>query len=103
MIYNVMISKQAESDLREIYQYIADVLLSPENAEKQINRLETAIMKLQQFPKRYKVYQEEPWHSREMRVMPVDKFLIFYISNDSDSIVTILRVMYSRRDITMNF
>ena len=97
-----MISRQAESDLREIYQHIAYVLLSPENAEKQINRLETAIVKLQQFPKRYKVYQEEPWHSREMRVMPVDNFLIFYISNDSDSIVSILRVMYSGRDITTN-
>ena len=97
-----MISKQAEYDMREVYHYIANVLLSPENAEKQINRLETAIMRLQQFPKRYKAYPEEPWRSREMRVTPVDNFLVFYISNDNDKIVTILRVMYSGRDITMN-
>ena len=99
MIYNVMISKQAKSDLREIYQYIADVLLSPENAERQLYRMETAITNLKQFPKRYKLYQEQFWHEEELRVMPIDNFLIFYISNDDEKIVTILRVMYARRNI----
>ena len=32
MTFDVSISEQAESDLRGIYEYIAFILLSPENA-----------------------------------------------------------------------
>ena len=99
MNYDILISKKAEDDLREIYQYISEILLSPENAERQLYRLETAIMNLRQFPKRYKLYQEQLWHRKELRVMPIDNFLIFCISNDDENIVTILRVMYSKRNI----
>ena len=93
-----MITQKAERDLREIYAYIAETLLSPENAERQLCRLETGMMNLRQFPKRHKIYSDKMWHNKEIRIMPVDNFLIFYISNDDDKIVTILRVMYSKRD-----
>ena len=40
MIFNVVISIQAEKDLRGIFEYIAFELLSLENAKKQLSRLE---------------------------------------------------------------
>ena len=40
MIFNVVTSIQAEEDLRGIFEYIAFELLSPENAEKQLECLE---------------------------------------------------------------
>ena len=46
MMFKVQISKQADSDLRGIYEYIAFELLSPENADGQLDRLEEAISKL---------------------------------------------------------
>jgi len=49
-------------------------LQSPENASGQLNRLEESIMGLNQMPERFREYENEPWHSRGLRIMPVDKF-----------------------------
>ncbi len=99
MIYQIKISKQANMDLREIYEYIAFTLLSPDKAKKLLNTIEKKIQSLENFPKRFKLYHDEIWHDQELRVMPINNFLIFYISNHQEQIVTILRIMYSGRDI----
>lgn len=99
MIYKVDISKQAQVDLREIYEYIAYTLLSPQSAAGQLDRLEEHIMGLNQIPMRFREYEREPWHSRGMRIMPVDNFVVMYVPNEEKGIVTIIRVMYGGRDI----
>ena len=99
MTYKIDISKQAQADLRGIYEYIAYNLLSPQSAVRQLERLEEHIMGLNQMPMRFKKYESEPWRTRGMRVMPVDNFVVMYIPNVEKSIVTIIRVMYGGRDI----
>ena len=44
MIYDIVISYQAEIDLRGIFEYIAFELKSPENASCQLDRLEACIL-----------------------------------------------------------
>ena len=46
MIYDIVISDQAEIDLRGIFEYIAFELQAPENASGQLDRLEACIMDL---------------------------------------------------------
>ena len=98
MIYTVEISSRAESDLRAIYEYIAYELQSVSNATRQLQRLEENILSLDQMPNRFPAYQEEPLHSRGLRVMSVDNYLIFYIPDAVEQTVTVLRVMYGGRD-----
>ena len=98
MIYSVKISKQAENDLRSIYEYIAFELQSSQNAQGQISRLESNILKLKEMPERFSVFEKEPWKSRNLRVMPVDNYLVFYIPDKLTKTVNILRVMYVGRD-----
>ena len=57
MIYDIVISDQAETDLREIFEYIAFELQAPENASGQLDRLEACIMDLDHMPKRYRQYE----------------------------------------------
>ena len=99
MIYTVQITSRAETDLREIYGYIAYELLSPPTAARQLQRLEEEILSLDQMPNRYPAYQEEPLHSRGLRVMSVDNYLIFYIPDAATKTVSVIRVMYGGRDI----
>ena len=99
MIYSVQITPRAEADLREIYGYIAYELLSPPAAVRQLQRLEEEILSLDQMPNRYPAYLEEPWHSRGLRVMSVDNYLVFYIPDAATQTVTVIRVMYGGRDI----
>ena len=98
MIYSILISEQAENDLRSIFDYIATELLAPESAASQLSRLETGINSLEQLPRRFQRYQREPWKSRGLRMMPVDHYIVFYLPDDNERSVTVLRVMYSARD-----
>ncbi len=99
MIYEVIITKQAASDLRSIYEYIAMELFSPDNATGQLERLEEKIIGLERFPEKYRLYEKEPWRSRGLRIMPVDNYLVFYIPDKVAETVIIIRVMYEGRDI----
>ncbi len=65
MSFRVIISKQAEEDIRGIYEYIAFELHSVQNAVGQINRLEKEILSLDQMPNRFGLYKSEPWPFQE--------------------------------------
>ena len=99
MSYEVTLTPEAKRDLREIYRYIAVDLQSEQNANGQLDRLEENILKLDEMPERFRVYDREPWRSRNLRVMPVDNYLVFYIPDHQVKTVTVLRIMYGGRDI----
>ena len=99
MNYEVRLTTEAENDLRGIFEYIAFELQSPQNAAGQLDRLEQSIMSLDQMPERFRVYEKEPWHSRDLRIMSVDNYLVFYIPNHEEQTVKIMRVIYGGRDI----
>ena len=95
--YTVEITDEALTDMEELYNHIAYVLLAPENAMGQYNRIADAILKLDVFPERFRVIDLEPEHSKGMRKMPVDNYSVFYIIKDDRVIVT--DVLYSASDI----
>ena len=99
MTFQVEISEKADNDLRNIFLCIAIDLFSPEVAEKQIHRLWKEMLSLNKFPERYRLYEDEPWHSRGMRTLPVDNYVILYIPDSEERIVRIVRILYSGRDI----
>ena len=99
MIYNVVISSQAENDLRGIFEYIAFELKSPQNAADQLEKLERKILSLEAMPDRHRVFDREPWRSRGLRILPTDNFVILYLTDARNLTVTIIRVMYGGRDI----
>ncbi len=51
------------------------------------------------MPERYRLFEKEPWHSRGLRQMPVDNFIVFYIPKTEDKIVNVIRVIYGGRNI----
>ena len=83
MIYTVEITDQADNDIRNIYEYIAYELQSPENASGQLDRIERCIMSLDDMPERYRFYDREPWKSRGLHIVPVDDYCVLYIVDNS--------------------
>lgn len=51
------------------------------------------------MPERFPRYGKEPWYSRGLRFVEVDNYIVFYIPDIKKQIVTVLRVMYSGRNI----
>lgn len=103
MKYTIFIAKKAEEDLGKIFEYLAYKVMAGENAVWQLNRIQTAIESLDKMPLRNRVYDKEPWKTRNLRIMPVDNYLVFYLTETEALKVTILRIMYGGRDITNIF
>ena len=97
--FKVIYTELAERDLHEIYEYIALTLLEPVYAKNQSNRIMNAVAGLSQMPKRFRLYDKEPWRSMGLRIMPVDNYLVFYSPSESKGIVAVIRIMYGGRDI----
>ena len=95
--YKVEITDEALADMEQLYDHIANVLLSPMNAMGQYNRIADAILTLDMMPERFKIMESEPEHSRELRRMLVDNYSIFYVIRSDKVIVT--NVLYSASDI----
>lgn len=99
MIYTVKVTDQTDNDIRNIYEYIAYELQSPENAGGQLDRIEKCIISLKSMPERYRFYDKEPWKSRGLHIVPVDNYCVLYIVDNGNMTVSIIRVMYGGRDI----
>jgi toxin ParE1/3/4 len=97
--WKVEYTKGAKNNISDIYRYIADVLLEPENAASQADRIIDAISELDHMPYRYPVYTKATWRGKKMRYLPVDNYIVFYYPYETVKKVRIIRVMYGGRDI----
>lgn len=95
--YTVEITDEALDDMEQIYNHIAHVLLAPENAMGQYNRIADEILKLDVFPERFRIMDSEPENSKDIRRMLVDNYSVFYVIKEDKVIVT--DVLYSASDI----
>ena len=95
--YQIEITDEALADMEQLYDHIANVLLSPENAMGQYNRIADAILKLDLMPERFQIMDSEPEHTRQLRRMLIDNYSVFYVIEADKVIVT--NVLYSASDI----
>ncbi len=51
------------------------------------------------MPECFRQYENEPWHSRGLHIMPVDNYCVLYIPDKEKAVVTVTRVIYGGRDI----
>lgn len=101
--YYICYSDEAKEDLRNIFMYIAYELGSRDTAERQVNRIRDAIKKLEKFPKRNPSVPYEPWASLGMRRLNVDNYVVFYLVDDSNERIEIVRIPYGAMDLNKFF
>lgn len=95
----IIYSPEFLDDLITIYSYISSILHEPDIAAGQVNRIRNSIRNLNQMPLRHRIVDWEPWHSMEMRIFPINNYDVYYLVNSEQSIVQIVRIFYSGRDI----
>ena len=87
----------AQNDLINIINYIADTLKAPKAAMDLIDTLDNSISKLTQFPYSGRVYKPVKPFEAEYRVLPVKKYLVFYMVTEDE--VEIHRIIYAKMNI----
>ena len=96
--FNIQITEPAERDLYEIGEYISKELLEPETAKKIISTIAKGINSLEDMALRNALVADERLAYIGTRKIMVDSYIIFYIVTEESKIVTIIRILYSRRD-----
>lgn len=97
-IYEIQITEPAEKDLKEIGSYIAKELLEPKTAKKMITKIAKVINSLEDMPSRNALVVDERLAYIGIRKIMVDNYVVFYITSVESKKVTIIRILYERRD-----
>lgn len=96
--YTVKITLQAQEQLREIVSYIRFTLQAPGTAMKMLNALEKEIASLDQFPNRFPLTEEEPWHSQGIHKLSVKNYLVYFWINEDAKTVQVIAIIYGRKE-----
>lgn len=99
MSFKIQYTETARRDLRNVYVYIAYNLLVPDIATGQVQKIMREIRKLDGMPMRFKLYEDEPWHSKGLRFFSVNNYLVFCLPKEQENTVYIIRIIYSGRDV----
>lgn len=98
MRYEVKLTAQAIEQVERTAQYISQILSEPETAQRWTDALQCEIGKLNFMPARYSLTEEEPWHTRGIRKMSFQNFLVYYLIDEEKKVVWVTAVVYGRRD-----
>ena len=96
--YRVYLTRSAIRDLQQAFSYITHELKEPSAAKKLVKRIKTSVMSLAELPFRHALVSDENLASQGFRQTMVDNYMIFYLVSKDDTIVTVVRILYGRRD-----
>ena len=98
MTYKILRTDKAEDQLPEIIYYIADNSGDVDIALSYLEKIETSINRLQDFPELGSVPRYSILKKQGYRVLIVEKHLIFYKINEADKLVIVYAIMDGRRE-----
>ena len=98
MKYKILRTDKSEEQLREIIFYIADDSGNVDIAMGYLDKIETAINRLQEFPESGSIPRYSILKKQGYRVLIVERQLVFYKVNEKDKLVIIYAIVDGRRE-----
>ncbi|MDE6658635.1 MAG: type II toxin-antitoxin system RelE/ParE family toxin [Eubacterium sp.] len=98
-MYKLEFLPVAKNDMLEIVKYISDELKNPAAASKLAEKFISSAEKVCDFPYLNHVYTPLKPLGLEYRRIIVNNYLMFYTVDEETKKVTIMRVIYARRNI----
>ena len=96
--YNVIITPEAQADIRGIVLYVARELAVPQAAKSLEQAFRSQINSLSTMPKRFKTVDEQPWKDQGIRRTLVKKYYIYYVVDEEVCAVKIIAAIFAGRD-----
>ena len=103
MDYNVKFSQQALDDLDNIIDYISDELCNPQAAARFFNKVNQKVVLLGKNPYVYPIHHNEELSAKGLRFVVIGNYLMFYLIDEDNSIVNIVRIIYGGRNLPILF
>ena len=84
----------AEEDLDEIYGYISTKLFAEIAAINLMDKIKNDIKRLARFPFSCNLVSDKLLKNKGYRKLIVDNYIVFYLANEAEKQVTIMRILY---------
>ena len=97
--YKIKSNPKAIRELDNIYEYIANEKLAPENAKAQVDRIKNAILKLDTFPQSHQERNEGRYAGKGYRQLLIDNYLAIFRIDEDKKNVTVVTVQYQGRNL----
>jgi toxin ParE1/3/4 len=96
--YTLKFTPKASEDLEEIYIYISSKLLADIAANNLLEKIENSIVRLKSFPYSCSYVTAEILKNKGYRKLIVENYIVFYIVNEEDKQVIIMRILYGAQN-----
>lgn len=96
--YRLKMLLKASHDLERIYSYIVNDLFAENAANNLIVQIEKSIMRLKDFPFSCNLVKDEILKNKGYRRLIIDNYVVFYIVDETDEVVVIMRILYGPRN-----
>ena len=96
--YSIEITEKAELDIKSAFNYIAEELGNYSAAQALLSETEKAIKSLSYMPSRNALIDDPIIADFGFRSLKVKNYLVFYILNENEKCVRIVRFLYARSD-----
>ncbi len=97
--YKVKVNPRAIRELDNIYEYIANEKLSPENAKGQTDRIKKAILNLDTFPQSHQERNEGRYAGKGYRQLLIDNYIALFRIDEPNKTVYVVTIQYQRRNL----
>lgn len=92
--FTIKITPKAFEDLDEIYSYISNDCYNEGAADNLMEKIETSIMRLKDFPFSCSFVTDEIIKDKGYRKLIVENYIAFYLVRDEEKQVIVMRVLY---------
>ena len=97
--YKVMINPRAIRELDNIYEYIANEKLAPENAKGQVDRIKKAVLSLDTFPQSHQERNEGKYAGKSYRQLLIDNYIVIFRIDELYKTVYVVTIQYQGRNL----
>lgn len=96
--YNYDFTEIAQADIDDTVDYIEQDLENPEAASAFVDKLEEMLEKICKAPKSGKLVENQFLRRTDVRKFLIHNYIAYYIVDEENGIVVILRIVYGKRD-----
>lgn len=97
-VFQIDITEPAEHDLQSIINYISKELQNPSAAKTLLVKIVENVDHLKTFPKRFPLVNDIILANQGVRKATIENYLVFYTVSESNKRVTIIRILYAKRN-----
>lgn len=97
--YRVKVNPRAIRELDNIYGYIANEKLDPENAKGQVDRIKKAVLSLNTFPQSHQERNEGRYVGKGYRQLLIDNYIAIFRIDEPHKTVYVVTIQYQGRNL----